>query len=184
MKWFVYAAVLFISWAAVVQLSPVRIPPLVDELSFVLTLQALWVAIGFAVLNYRLYAVDLVVNRTLVYTVLTTVLALAYFGGVAALQLLLRPLPGDESQLAIVASTLSIAVLFNPVRHRTQRFIDSLFYRRKYDAAQTLREFSIAVRDEVELDALADRLVGVVEETMQPEHVSLWLQTRDGGGRG
>ena len=184
MKWFVYAAVLFISWAAVVQLSPVRIPPLVDELSFVLTLQALWVAIGFAVLNYRLYAVDLVVNRTLVYTVLTTVLALAYFGGVAALQLLLRPLPGDESQLAIVASTLSIAALFNPVRHRTQRFIDRLFYRNKYDAAQTLREFSIALRDEVELDALADRLVGVVEETMQPEHVSLWLQTRDGGGRG
>lgn len=176
MKWFVYAAVLFISWAVVVQISPVRIPPLVDNLFFVFTLQALWVAIGFAVLNYRLYAVDLVVNRTLVYTVSTAVLAFVYFGAVAALQLLLRPLPGDESQLAIVASTLSIAALFNPLRRRTQRFIDRMFYRRKYDAAETLEAFSAKLREETDLDRLGGELVSVVNETMQPEHASLWLR--------
>ncbi len=179
MKWFVYAAVLFISWAAVAQLSPVRIPPLVDNLAFVITLQALWIAIGFAVLNYRLYAVDLVVNRTLVYTVLTAVLAFVYFGAVAALQLLLRPLPGDESQLAIVASTLAIAALFNPLRRRTQRSIDRLFYRRKYDAAETLEAFSAKLREETDLDRLGGELVSVVHETMQPEHASLWLRHPD-----
>ena len=175
MKWFVYAAVLFISLSVLKQILGVRVPPIVDEISFVVTLQALWVAIGFAVLNYRLYDVDVVVNRTLVYTVLSVMLAFVYFGGVAALQLILRPLAGDESQLAVVASTLAIAALFNPLRHRTQRFIDRRFYRRKYDAAETLRKFSGALRDEVELDALAGRLTGVVEETMQPAHVSLWL---------
>jgi hypothetical protein len=179
MKWFVYAAVLFISWSVVAQISPVPIPPLVDNLSFVVTLQALWVAIGFAVLNYRLYAVDLVVNRTLVYTALTAVLALAYFGAVAALQLLLRPLPGDESQLAVVASTLSIAALFNPLRRRTQRFIDRMFYRRKYDAAETLEAFSARLREETDLDRLGGELVSVVHETMQPEHASLWLRHQD-----
>jgi hypothetical protein len=183
MKWFVYAAVLFISWAVVVQFSPVRIPSLVDNLAFVITLQALWIAIGFAVLNYRLYAVDLVVNRTLVYTVLTAVLAFVYFGAVAALQLLLRPLPGDESQLAIVASTLSIAALFNPLRRRTQRFIDRMFYRRKYDAAETLEAFSAKLREETDLDRLGGELVSVVHETMQPEHASLWLRHPDDVGR-
>jgi hypothetical protein len=175
MKWFVYAAILFIFLALLKQILGVRVPPIVDEISFVVSLQALWVAIGFAVLNYRLYDVDVVVNRTLVYTVSTVILALVYFGGVAALQLLLRPIAGDQSQLAVVVSTLLIAAFFNPLRHRTQRFIDRRFYRRKYDAAETLRQFSGALRDEVELDALVGRLVGVVEETMQPAHVSLWL---------
>ena len=175
MKWFVYATVLVISYGVLGELSPVPLPRTLDDISLVVSLLALWIAIGFAVLKYRLYDVDLVVNRTLVYAILTAVLALVYFGGVAAFQLLLRPLAGDESQLAVVASTLAIAALFNPLRHRTQRFIDRRFYRRKYDAAETLRRFSGALRDEVELDALVGRLVGVVEETMQPAHVSLWI---------
>jgi len=103
-------------------------------------------------------------------------LVLVYFGGVAALQLVLRPLTGGESQLAVVASTLAIAALFNPLRRRTQRFIDRRFYRRKYDAAETLQGFSSKLREETDLDRLGGALVSVVHETMQPGHASLWLR--------
>jgi hypothetical protein len=133
-------------------------------------------AAGYAVLRYRLYDIDVVINRTLVYGSLTVMLALVYFGGVAGLQRLLAPVAGENGQLAIVASTLAIAALFNPLRRRIQRFIDRSFYRRKYDAKKTLEGFSARLRDETDLDHLSRDLVGVVRETVQPEHVSLWLR--------
>ncbi len=117
-------------------------------------------------------------NRTLVYGTLTGTLALVYFGGVATAQALFRALTGQEQQpqLAIVVSTLVIAALFNPLRRRIQSFIDRRFYRRKYDARKTLEAFSAKLRDETNLEALSDELVGVVRETMQPTHASLWLR--------
>jgi ADP-ribosylglycohydrolase len=136
------------------------------------------ISIGIAILRYRLYEIDLAINRTLVYSALTTTLALVYFGGVATIQAIFRALTGQEEQgqFAIVVSTLVIAALFNPLRRRIQAFIDRRFYRKKYDARKTLEAFSAKLRDETDLDALSDDLVGVVRETMQPAHVSLWLR--------
>jgi hypothetical protein len=136
------------------------------------------IAVGFAVLKYRLYDIEVIVNRTLVYGTLTAMLALVYFGGVTATQAIFQALTGHEEQpqLSIVVSTLVIAALFNPLRRRIQAFIDRRFYRRKYDATKTLEVFSAKLRDETDLNALSDDLVGVVRETMQPSHVSLWLR--------
>ncbi len=136
-------------------------------------------AAGYAVLRYRLYDIDILINRTLVYGSLTVSLALVYFGGVAGLQRLLAPVAGQDGQLAIVASTLAIAALFNPLRRRFQAFIDRLFYRSKYDAAKTLEAFSMKLRDETDLIELNDSVVSVVRETMQPAHVSVWLRPRE-----
>jgi hypothetical protein len=177
-KWVAFAAVLFISWAFLEQFLSVHLPPIVDEALFVVALQGLWVAIAVAVLRYRLFDIDVIVNRTLVYGVLTAALALVYLGGVAASQAIFRALTGQDqqSQLAIVVSTLAIAALFNPLRRRIQSFIDRRFYRRKYDAARTLEAFSATLRDETDLRRLGDDLLGVVGETVQPEHATLWLR--------
>ena len=136
------------------------------------------IAIGVAILRYRLYNIDVLINRTLVYGSLTALLAAVYFGGVTATQAIVRVLTGQEQQpqLVVVVSTLVIAALFNPLRRRIQSFIDRRFYRRKYDAAKTLAAFSAKLRDETDLDALSDDLVGVVREAMQPSQVSLWLR--------
>ena len=178
-KWVVYAVVLFISWAVLEQLLPVRVPPILDELLFVVSLQGLWVAIGVAILRYRLYDVDLIINRTLVYATLTTVLVLTYLVTVVLLQEAFRTVTGRESQLAVVASTLTIAALFSPLRSRVQSFIDRRFYRNKYDAATTLAAFNTTLRDETDLGRLSDDLLDVVRETVQPEHASLWLREFD-----
>jgi hypothetical protein len=137
---------------------------------------AIPIAVGFAVLKYRLYDIDLLINRALVYGSLTAMLVALYFGSVVLLQGALRSLTGQESQLAVVASTLAIAALFNPLRRRLQGLVDRRFFRRKYDARKTLEAFSVKLRDEINLGALSDELVGVVRETMQPAHVSLWLR--------
>jgi hypothetical protein len=163
-------------------------PLWLDLLSYaaLLSFTTIPIAVGFAVLKYRLYNIDLLINRTLVYGALSASLALVYFGGVATTQVIFRALTGQEQQpqLAIVVSTLVIAALFNPLRRRIQGFIDRRFYRRKYDAVKTLEAFSARLRNETDLDALSGDLVGVVRETMQPAHVSLWLRSSDGTGVG
>src|SRR5215217_6622284 len=134
------------------------------------------ISIGIAIVRYRLYDIDRIINRTLVYGALTVVLVAVYFGGIVVMQRTFVALTGERSTLAVVASTLLIAALFTPLRKRTQRFIDRSFYRHKYDAAKTLEGFSMKLRDETDLEALSEDLVGVVRETMQPAHVSFWLR--------
>jgi hypothetical protein len=134
------------------------------------------ISIGIAIVRYRLYEIDTLINRTLVYGLLTAILAAVYFGAVVMLQRLFVALIGEKSTLAVVASTLLIAALFNPLRKRMQALVDRRFYRRKYDAAKTLEVFSAKLREETDLEALSDDLVGAVRETMQPTHVSLWLR--------
>jgi hypothetical protein len=188
-KWLAFAAsvVALGVFAAVIQgiLFASDNPPSADPLLAKLLQDALTfsfagipVAIGFAVLKYRLYGIDVVINRTLVYGSLTAIVALVYFGGVTATQALFQTLTGQQTlpQLAIVVSTVLIAALFNPLRRRIQYFIDRRFYRRKYDARKTLEDFSARLRDETDLQTLNGELTRVVWETMQPEHVSLWLR--------
>ena len=138
---------------------------------------------GIAIVRYRLYDIDVIINRTLVYGSLTATLIALYFGGTVVLHRVLVLLTGQQSTLAVVASTLLIAALFTPLRRRIQSFIDRRFYRRKYDAEKTLETFSLKLRDETDLEALNSELVGVVRETMQPAHVSLWLRSDAGQQR-
>jgi hypothetical protein len=148
------------------------------EYAALLSITSVPIAIGFAVLKYRLYDIDRIINRTLVYGSLTATLVALYFGGIVLLQRVLDVLTGtgEKSTFVVVASTLVIAALFNPLRRRVQDFVDRSFYRYKYDAAKTLEAFGSRLRDETDLEALSNDLVGVVRGTMQPEHVSLWLR--------
>jgi hypothetical protein len=181
-KWFAYAAAVLLGafflglpLAAVIGAIGWGWAALIPNVIGVLAIPA---AVGVAMLRYRLYQIDHIINRTLVYGSLTLMLALVYFGGVTAIQAVFTVLTGqqEQPQLVIVVSTLVIAALFNPLRRRIQSFIDRSFYRRKYDAAKTLEGFSMKLRNETDLDALSHDLVGVVRETMQPAHVSLWLK--------
>jgi hypothetical protein len=154
------------------------LPSLLTNTAYFVLLLFIPISIAIAILRYRLYEIDLIINRTLVYGLLSAILVGVYFGSVTATQALFTALTGQEEQpqLAIVVSTLVIAALFNPLRHHIQGFIDRRFYRKKYDARKTLEAFSAQLRDETDLEALSDDLVGVVRETMQPAHVSLWLR--------
>jgi uncharacterized membrane protein YhdT len=182
-KWFTYAAAVTVIATILAYIIPgvIDTPLWFERLGFALniaTIPAIPVAIGIAILRYRLYDIDLIINRTLVYGVLTVTLALVYFGGVATVEASFRALTGQEEQpqLAIVISTLAIAALFTPLRRRLQAFIDRRFYRSKYDAAKTLETFSAKLREETDLDALNVELVEAVRETIQPAHISLWLR--------
>jgi hypothetical protein len=187
--WVLLMGILFVPYSIELNLPPGTPLPwwtLVGSTGWSLTLTIVPLSLSIAILRYRLYEIDLIINRTLVYGSLTAVLALVYFGGVAATQAIFRTITGHEQQpqLAVVVSTLVIAALFNPLRRRIQGFIDRRFYRRKYDAVKTLEAFSARLRAETDLDALNAELVGVVRETMQPAHVSLWLREPDrGAGR-
>jgi hypothetical protein len=181
-KWLAYAGAVLLTGAILLYAGPDSLSGLwIRQVGFALWMigfVSLPVAIGIAIFKYRLYEINIIINRTLVYASLTAALALVYFGGVATTQAIFRALTGQEEQpqLAIVVSTLAIAALFNPLRRRIQAFIDRRFYRSKYDARKTLDAFSIKLKDETDLDVLTNDLVGVVRETMQPAHVSLWLR--------
>jgi hypothetical protein len=177
LKWFVYAVALF------ALVFPPSVFVLGDGRLIVFLLPLVPVAAGIAILRHRLFDIDVVINRTLVYASLTVLLVAAYFGGVVGLQAALRALTGQESQLAVVASTLAIAALFGPLRRRLQALVDRRFYRRKYDAAKTLEAFGSRLREETRLDDLSDDLVSVVTGTMQPVHASLWLRPEAGSKR-
>jgi hypothetical protein len=154
------------------------------EMGFALSMLLIPLSISVAVLRSRLFDVDVLINHTLVYGSLSATLVALYFGGIVVLQRVFVVLTGQRSTLAVVASTLLIAALFTPFRHRVQSFIDRRFYRSKYDARKTLERFSATLRDEADLDALSDDLLGVVRETMQPAPVSLWLCPRAEAKRG
>jgi hypothetical protein len=178
MKWLVYTAVGMLPLLLLPQDSPVQ------QLSFRLMPVALAAAITIAILRYQLFDIDVIIRKTVVYAVLTGLLALVYFGVVILLQSIIETVSGQQSPIGIVISTLIIAALFAPLRRRVQDFIDRRFYRRRYDAEKTLAAFGQFVRDETNMEALTAELLRVTEETMQPEQATLWLNlTPDGPGR-
>jgi len=179
-KWFVYATALAICGAVLTFPVSEAIGSVwlkwISFVPFIVGVIAIPISMGAAIMRYRLYDIDLLINRTLVYGTLTATLIGLYFGGIVVLQSMFVFITGQQSTLAVVASTLLIAALFNPLRRRIQSFIDRSFYRSKYDARKTLGAFSAKLRDETDLNALGDDLINVVRETMQPAHVSLWLR--------
>jgi hypothetical protein len=191
-KWVVFGFT-----ATLLVLLLVSVPPLFEEslespgtpYDLVVDLVSFWATLlvpltfGVAILRHRLFDIDVLINRALVYGPLTATLALLYVAVVVSLQTVFHALAGNDSQLAVVASTLIIAALFNPLRRRIQAFIDRRFYRRKYDARETLEAYAAGLRDETDLEQLSGALISVVEKTVQPEHVSLWLRTPDRGVR-
>jgi len=177
LKWLLFSGV--VSFALIGYRMATYAPGVPDWTGYLLTIALLCVgaSISIAILRYRLYDIDTIIRRTLQYAIVTGILALTYFGGIVILQGILGPLTGEfNSPVVTVITTLGIAALFNPLRNRVQDFIDRRFYRRKYDAEQTLAAFSATVRDEVDMDKLSATLLGVIEETMQPDKVSLWME--------
>jgi hypothetical protein len=181
-KWLVYACAWFALTYIMAVFSNMSQASWGAGAAWVLLLNALGVmtmpaAIGIAILRYRLWDIDVLIRKTLVYAVLTALLALVYFGCVVLLQRLLSSLTGvTQSPLALVVSTLAIAALFTPLLRRIQKVVDRRFYRQKYDALRVLAQFAVTARDETNLDALTGELVRVVQETVQPEKVSVWLK--------
>ena len=185
-KWVVYSLVVSVTLTIALLVIFQPLPgSLLSTLDIIANLLLTLIPISFAIamLRYRLWDIDIIINRTLVYGTLTAIIALVYFGLVIGLESLLHLFTGQagQSPIVIVASTLAIAALFQPLRHRLQRVIDRRFYRRKYDAAKTLEAFSATLRSEVDLSQLRENLLNVVQETMQPEYVSLWLRESDKG---
>jgi hypothetical protein len=177
LKWLTYAVAIDAAVPWTVGVAAERSAPLVGELVlFPVAVSLIPIAIGVAVLKYRLYEIDRVINRTLVYGLLTVVLGAVYAAGVFAAGRLLDPADG-ESELAVAASTLAVAALFQPARRRIQAVVDRRFNRRRYDATRTIEAFSRRLRDEIELDTLSAELLGVVDQTMQPTAISLWLKS-------
>jgi F0F1-type ATP synthase membrane subunit c/vacuolar-type H+-ATPase subunit K len=176
-KWFAYGGVVVVSTIVASGFVSIWSVP-ASILIISVALLGLPVFTGIAILQYRLYDIDIIINRTLVYGSLTIMLAAVYFAGVVGTQYVFRAVTGQERlpQLAVVVSTLAIAAMFNPLRRRLQAFIDRSFYRSKYDAAKTLEAFSSKLREETDLDTLSDDLISVVRDTIQPAHISLWLR--------
>jgi glucan phosphoethanolaminetransferase (alkaline phosphatase superfamily) len=180
-KWVVFGLAMALGGASVVALLDLVVPQdvlasLVGTISFYFFTLLIPLSIAVAVLRYHLYDIDTLINRTLVYGSVTAALVALYFVVIVVLQRGFVVLTEEKSTLAVVASTLLIAALFTPLRRRIQSSIDRRFYRRKYDARKTLEAFSLNLRDETDLDAVSDDLVGVIRETMQPAHVTLWLR--------
>jgi hypothetical protein len=186
-KWIVFCITLLLVMVVVTALLPALNQPgsfysLIFGSSYSFPSLLIPLSFGVAILRYRLYDIDIIINRTLVYGTLTAILALVYFGLIFALQYLLRGIINQQNDVAIVVSTLAIAALFQPLRRRIQQVIDRRFYRRKYDAAKTVEVFSATLRSEVDLQQLREQLLNVVQETMQPAHVSLWLRPPEHDG--
>jgi len=180
-KWLMFATLMAVLMMFFEEITRIEVN---SNVPFAVAITLFPAAIAVSIFRYRLYDIDVIINRALVYGVLTVSLVLVYLGGVAATQTAFRLLTGQEHQpqLAVVASTLAIAALFSPLRRRVQGLVDRRFYRRKYDAAKTLEGFGLRLRDETDLDTLSSDLVSVVEETIQPAHVSLWLKKTGGAG--
>ena len=185
LKWFAYGAAMFAAGTILNVITLATEPPrwfeLTNQVVFATLGTAVPISIGIAILRYKLFDVDVLINRTLVYGILTVALSLVYFGSVGILQYVFRALTGQGSQLVIVASTLAIAALFNPLRRRVQAFVDRRFYRRKYDAARTLEAFSARMRNTTDLNTLGFGLEAVARETVQPEHAAVWIREPGGG---